>query len=277
MISCLAERDSSGALYRSRARARTLRTAARRCASASSICAALGSGPPGPAGGACGARAAHPARMNARPSHAPSTAARGRRVRSDARRLAARPLRRPPAVIAPPWTTERLRRATPRAGALQIVDLAAQPFGLLRLRCAAERVAVDAQGLRGAPGLLVGVAEVLGDGGVVGRERDGTLEILDRLVVVAALEVHPAEAVDVEAVVRADGQRAADELFGFVEAHALLGVGVAEVVERRGVLRVDLDGALHVLDRARLVLALVVERAEGELVAVVVGVSDDQL
>src|SRR5690606_33842805 len=112
------------------------------------------------------------------------------------------------------------------AGPLQVVDLAAQALGLVGLGGAAEGVAVDAQRVALAAGLQVGVAEMLGDGRVVAGDGDRALEVLDGADVVAALVEHPAEAVDVEAVVRTDLQRAADQRLGFVEVDALLGVRV---------------------------------------------------
>ena len=116
---------------------------------------------------------------------------------------------------------------------------------------------------------LVRVAEVLGDGRILARELHRSLELLDGVTVVAALEVDPAEAVDVEAVVGLDLQRATDQPLRLVELHAHLGVGVAEVIQGRRVLRVDLDRAGHLLDGAGLVLRLVVGGAEREAIAVV--------
>src|SRR5207344_1105002 len=116
-----------------------------------------------------------------------------------------------------------------------------------------------------------------GDGRIVAGEGDGALEILDGGDVVAALVRDPAEAVEIEAVVGADRERAADERFRLVELDALFGVRVAEVVERRRVAGIELDGALHVLDALVALLGLVVERAEREVVAVVLRMARDQL
>ena len=90
-------------------------------------------------------------------------------------------------------------------------------------------------------------------------------------LVVAALIVHPAEAVDVDALVRLQLEGAPDEPLGLVEMHAHVGERVAEVVERRRVARVQLDGLAHLGERAVLLIRLVVRRAEREAVAVVVG------
>src|SRR5262249_3336375 len=115
-------------------------------------------------------------------------------------------------------------------GALEGVDLALQPVDLRRLLRTGEGVAVDAERVARVAAALVRVAEVLRHGRILARELDRALELLDRLPVVAALVVHPPEAVDVEPVVGLDLERAADEVLGLVELHAHLGVGVAEVV-----------------------------------------------
>src|SRR5438445_560439 len=150
------------------------------------------------------------------------------------------------------------RRALRADTALQDVDLALQPADLASLLRARQRIAVDTQGVRRMARAAVGVAQVLGHGRVVARELDGALEMLHRPPIVAALVVHPAEAVDVEAVVGLDLERAADQLLRLVEADAHLGVRVPEVIQRRRVLRVELDGAPHLLERALLLVGLVV-------------------
>src|SRR5438034_1961035 len=163
------------------------------------------------------------------------------------------------------------RRALRADTALQDVDLALQAADLASLFRARQRIAVDTQGVHRMARAAVGVAQVLGHGRVVARELDGALEMLHRPPIVAALVVHPAEAVDVEAVVRLDLERAADQLLRLVEADAHLGVRVPEVIQRRRVLRVELDGPPHLLERALLLVGLVVGGAEREVIAVVVG------
>src|SRR5437762_3138826 len=152
------------------------------------------------------------------------------------------------------------RRALRADTALQDVDLALQAADLAGLFRARQRIAVDTQGVRRMARAAVGVAQVLGHGRVVARELDGALEMLHRPPIVAALVVHPAEAVDVEAVVRLDLERAADQLLRLVEADAHLGVRVPEVIQRRRVLRVELDGPPHLLERALLLVGDVVVR-----------------
>src|SRR5947199_8277382 len=163
------------------------------------------------------------------------------------------------------------RRALRPDTAFQDVDLALEAADLARFLRARERVAVDAQRVRGVPGAAVGVPEMLGDRGVVARELDRALEVLHGSPVVTALVVHPPEAVDVEAVVGLDLEGPTDQLLGLVEADPHLGVGIPEVIESGGVLRVELDRPPHLLEGAILLVRLVVRGAEREVVAVVVG------
>ena len=141
--------------------------------------------------------------------------------------------------------------------------------------CAAHRGRAAAR--RSRPTLRVGIARCSAIVGSSPRQLDRALQMLDGLRVVAALVVHPAEAVDVEAVVRIDREGAADERLRLVEVGCPVGVGVAEVVERGGVLRVQLDRAAHLLERRLPSPGLVVQRAEREVVVVVVRVALDQL
>src|SRR5581483_719216 len=143
--------------------------------------------------------------------------------------------------------------------------------GLLRILGPFERVFVLLAGLRVAPQARVGVAQMLGDRGIVASQVDRLLELLDRLLVIALAVIHPAQAVDVEAVLGLDFERASDELLGLVEAFAGVGVSVAEVVERLGVIGVERNRLAHLGDAQLLLLGLVVERAEREVVFVVVG------
>src|SRR5437667_208000 len=179
-----------------------------------------------------------------------------------------------------PGDNPRAARALqPRALAarrrLQRVDLALQALDLRGFLRPRERVLAETERVARLARALIRVPQVLGDGWVVARQLDRALELLDGAPVVAALVVDPAEAVDVEAVVGLDLERAADEPLRLLELNAHLGVGVAEVVERGRVLGVELHGPLHLLDGARLVLGLVVGRAQREAVAVVVRVALD--
>src|SRR5262249_53364231 len=139
-------------------------------------------------------------------------------------------------------------RALGATGRLERTDLVLQAIDLRGLLRARERIAVDAEGVLRMPVVPVRVAEMLGDRRIVSRELDRVLQLLDGATIIAALVVHPAEAVDVEPVLGLELDRPADEALGLVELDAHLRVRVAEIVEGGGVLRVDLDRALHLLD-----------------------------
>src|SRR5262249_54802619 len=155
-------------------------------------------------------------------------------------------------------------------GAAEGLDLAPQAFDLRRLLRALEGVSVDPQRRGALAESLVGVTQVLNDGGVIPRQLDGALELLDRALVLAALVVHPPQAVDVDAVVRLQLEGTADEALGLVELHPHVRQRVPEVVERGGVTRVELDRLAHLRDGPLLVVGLVVRGAEREAVAIVV-------
>src|SRR5258706_16137327 len=93
----------------------------------------------------------------------------------------------------------------------EALDLALQALDLRGVFRLPEGIAVGLQRRVVATRLMIGVTEVLDDGGIFARELRGPLQVLDRGHGVAALEVHPPEAVDVEAVVRLELQRAADQ------------------------------------------------------------------
>ena len=111
---------------------------------------------------------------------------------------------------------------------------------------------------------------MLRDRWVVAGELDRPLQLLHRPSEVTAAEIHPTEAVDVEPVLGLELERPANEGLGLIEVDTHFGVGVAKVVERCRVLRIQLDGPLHLLNCARLVVGLIVGGAEREAIAVVV-------
>src|SRR2546425_4736615 len=157
-------------------------------------------------------------------------------------------------VAAPPLKTPsrqrrllRRLRATlgPAPAILEVLDLLLDPLGgrveLQGLLPRGERLGLESV-------LQIGVAEVLVDHRVrFLRLVDGALELLQGLGVATLLVVRPAEAVDEIAVVRLDRERLADELDRLVEVLPALGVHVADVVVRLGVLGIECD---HLPERA---------------------------
>src|SRR4029453_11846128 len=161
--------------------------------------------------------------------------------------------------------------------AAERLDLPLEPLDLERFLGPYERVPVQAQRRVALAEAMVGVAQMLDDGRILARQLDRSLELLDGSLVLAALVVHPAQAVDVDAVVRLQLEGAADQALGLVELHAHVGEGVSEIVERGGVARIELDGLPHLRHRALLVVRLVVGGAEREPVAIVVRRAGDDL
>src|SRR5580704_256904 len=162
-------------------------------------------------------------------------------------------------------------------GILQNLDLILEPCDLVRLLRLLQRVGVFVAGFLDLAKLAIGVAQMLGDGGIAAGQVDGLLQLLDGFCVVALLIVNPAEAVDVKSVFGLDIERALDQLFGLDQVGALLGVTVAEVVQRLRIGRIQLDRLLH-LDHALVALLVLIERgAEGEMVLVILGVGRDHL
>src|SRR5438445_46940 len=141
----------------------------------------------------------------------------------------------------------RRLRATlgPAPAILEVLDLLLDPLGgrveLQGLLPRGERLGLESV-------LQIGVAEVLVDHRVgFLRLVNGALELLQSVGVATLLVVRPAEAVDEIAVVRLDRERLADELDRLVEVLPALGVHVADVVVRLGVLGIECD---HLPERA---------------------------
>src|SRR5277367_1271732 len=162
-------------------------------------------------------------------------------------------------------------------GILQNLNLVLEPCDLVRLLRLLQRIGVFVAGFLDLAELAIGVAEMLGDGRIAAGQVDGFLQLLDRFFVVALLIINPAEAVDVKSVFGLDIERALDQLFRLDQVGALLGVTVAEVVQRLRVGGIQLDRLLH-LDHALVALLVLIERgAEGEVELVILRVGRDHL
>src|SRR5271156_2954728 len=162
-------------------------------------------------------------------------------------------------------------------GILQNLNLILEPCDLVRLLRLLQRVGVFVAGFLDLAELAIGVAQMLGDGGIAAGQVDGFLQLLDGFFVVALMIVNQAEAVDVKSVFGLDIERALDQLFGLDQVGALLGVTVAEVVQRLRVGGIQLDRLLH-LDHTLVALLVLIERgAEREVVLVILGVGRDHL
>src|ERR1700730_2482604 len=110
---------------------------------------------------------------------------------------------------------------------------------------------------------------MLGNRGIIARQVNGTFELLDSLLILAALIVDPAQTIDVEAVLGLDRYRAPDQLLCLVHMLSLFGVSITQIVQCRCVARIQIDRLLHLLNSELLLIGFVVESAEREMILVV--------
>src|SRR5271170_4127628 len=162
-------------------------------------------------------------------------------------------------------------------GILQNLNLILEACDLIRLLRLLQRVGVFVAGFLDLAELAIGVAQMLGDGGIAAGQVDGFLQLLDGFFVIALLIVNPAEAVDVKSVFGLDIERALDQLFRLDQVGALLGVTVAEVVQRLRVGGIQLDRLLHLGHAFVALLVLIERRAEREVELVALGIGRHHL
>src|ERR1700736_5051524 len=113
--------------------------------------------------------------------------------------------------------------------------------------------------------LEVGVAQVLVEDGVLLGEAHRALQLAEGFRVAALLVVGPAEAVDEVAVLGLDREGLLDELDRLAEVRAALGVHVADVVVGLGVLGVERDHAAEGADRVVEALLLLLHHPQLEV------------
>src|SRR5581483_2274158 len=155
------------------------------------------------------AQAARPLPYRARPAERAQAQPREQSPRIRGARAQARPSSPPrrPAVglrVANRISMHRVPRV------LKDLQLVLEPCHLFRLLRLLERVGVLVARLAQLSDLAVGIAEMLGDGGIAAGEIDGPFELLDRVLVFTLLVVHPTETVDIEAVLGLNIQRPLD-------------------------------------------------------------------
>src|SRR4029077_5688119 len=125
----------------------------------------------------------------------------------------------------------------------RLLDLGADLGRGRPVRIRLQRLLPRLDRLVGEVVLEVGVAQVLVEDGVLLGEAHRALQLAEGLRVAALLVIGPAEAVDEVAVLGLERQRLLDELDRLAEIRAALGVHVADVVVRLGVLGVDREHA----------------------------------
>ena len=104
------------------------------------------------------------------------------------------------------------------------------------------------EGLPGPACLFAGVAQVVGDGRVFGKDRGRFLQVPDGLVEAVFPVIHPAEAVGDEAVTGLEGKGLFDHGLGLVEPDPAVGPAVADKVEGLGAVGFLLQDFLHFAD-----------------------------
>src|SRR6266853_24805 len=183
------------------------------------------------------------------------------------------------AVVAQPPTTAASRRAPRRLLLLglgrrtlgpglalpRLLDLGADLGRGGAVRICLERLLPRLDRLAGEVVLEVGVAQVLVEDGVFLGEAHRALQLAEGLRIAALLVVGPAQAVDEVAVLGLERQRLLDELDRLAEVRAALGVHVADVVVRLGVLGIDCEHATEGPDRVVEPLLLLLHDAELEV------------
>ena len=114
-----------------------------------------------------------------------------------------------------------------------------------------------------APDPPIGIAKVVVDHGIGGFEVDRPLELLHRLVVAAKLVIGPAKTVDDIAIRRMQLDRFVQHGEGFVEISFLIDPAIAEIIQNKGLVRVDHQRMLEIgLGLRPLLVALVGDAAE---------------
>ena len=127
---------------------------------------------------------------------------------------------------------------------------------------------------RTEPGLASFVPEVLGEvdlaevfekDGIVGHHGNGPFHFFQGLLEAAHLVVGPGETVEIVAILGLDRERPLDQRNRFFQSHVALGISIAQVIERIGVLRIQPDGLLHLMDQLVEAAHLVVRGPQVEM------------
>src|SRR5579864_128247 len=160
-------------------------------------------------------------------------------------------------------------------GIAQGRELLLEPRDLVGLLGLYECVLVFMARIANFADFLISVTQMLGDRWIVAGQIDRALEFVDRPPVLASLIIDPSQTVDVETVFGLDLEGALDQLFGFIQTLARLGIGITQVIERGSVAGIDLNRLAHLGFTEFLLLGLVIEGAEREMELVVTRLEGD--
>src|SRR6185437_13373055 len=130
-----------------------------------------------------------------------------------------------------------LRRGLRRAETVFELALDLLDFALIGLELQ-RAVPLEAR-FEPAAAAPIGIAQMIVDRRVFRNHLDRTLQLLDRLAVIAETEIRPPETVDDVAVRRPQRDRAFDHLQPLVKMRSLIDPGIAEIVEHERLLRLE--------------------------------------
>src|SRR6266849_6712351 len=93
--------------------------------------------------------------------------------------------------------------------------------------------------------MKVGIPKVVLHDGVVWYHSESSFQFRQRLLIPALFEKSPSKTINKIAIVRLEHQRPLDNINRFVESNAAFSVHVSQVIERTGMLGIEVDGTLH--------------------------------
>src|SRR5262245_45344775 len=93
--------------------------------------------------------------------------------------------------------------------------------------------------------MKVGIPEMVLHDGVVWHYSDSSFKFRQRLLVPALFEKSPSKTINKIAIVRLEHQRTLDHVDRFVKSNATFSIHVSQVIERTGMLGIEVDGTLH--------------------------------
>src|SRR5499426_2651932 len=93
--------------------------------------------------------------------------------------------------------------------------------------------------------MKVSIPKVVLHDGIVWHYSDSSFKLQQRLLVPALFKKSPSKTINKIAVVRLEHQRTLDHVNRFVKSNATFSIHVSQVIERTGMLGIEIDGTLH--------------------------------